>query len=231
MLVETASAPKPTALGGEGRKSRAEHLRTRLKFGLYKVKTNQVGKRDADIISRYEASASHSSDALNASSSTAMTASADSFGLYNVPNITISSPRREQGPVFVKANLDPFRPIGKLGPAPVQFQIPKDDLSASSHMMESYDLSSSPPNVELPQSVSPGQLMSPVREKVSYGTPTMNRIRIGEQDDEDIDAKDITPHQRLQRLKEQSYLEGDLTSSAVKGNAAKGLLELMNARR
>lgn len=60
---------------------------------------------------------------------------------------------------------------------------------------------------------------------------SMNRIRIGEQDDEDIDAKNITPHQRLQRLKEQSYLEGDLTSSAVKGNAAKGLLELMNARR
>ncbi|KAH7382218.1 hypothetical protein BKA66DRAFT_418490 [Pyrenochaeta sp. MPI-SDFR-AT-0127] len=231
ILAETAPASVPTALEGEGRKSRAEQLRTRLKFGLYKVKTNQVGKRDADIISRYEASTSRSSDALHASSSIAMTTSADSLGSYRVPNITVSSPRREQGPIFVKANLDPFRPIGKLGPAPVQFQIPKDDLSASSHMMDSYDPSSSPPHVELPQSVSPGQLMSPVRPRVSYGTPTMNRIRIGEQDDEDIDAKNITPHQRLQRLKEQSYLEGDLTSSAVKGNAAKGLLELMNARR
>ena len=59
----------------------------------------------------------------------------------------------------------------------------------------------------------------------------MSRIRLGEHDDEDIEARTMTPHQRLQRLKEQKYVEGDLTSSAVKGNAAKGLLELMNGKR
>ena len=229
---EAASTSVPAAVVAEEKRSRAEQLRTRLKFGLYKVKTNQVSKRDVDIISMYEASTSHSSDVLNASRSTAaITSSTESIGSHHVPNITISSPRREQGPVFVKANLDPFRPIGKLGAAPVQFLPPTDSMAASSRAIHAYDLSSSPPNVELPQSVSPAQLMSPIRQSSNYRTPTLNRIRMGEHDDEDIEARDMTPHQRLQRLKEQKYLEGDLTSSAVKGNAAKGLLELMNARQ
>ncbi|KAF1843102.1 uncharacterized protein K460DRAFT_407470 [Cucurbitaria berberidis CBS 394.84] len=212
----------------EERKSRAEQLRTRLKFGLYKVKTNQISKRDVDIISTFEASTSHSSGALNASRSTVMN---ESIGSHQVPNITISSPRREQGPVFVKANLDPFRPIGKLGAAPIQFLPPQDGMSASSRTIYGQDFSSSPPGAILPQSVSPAQLMSPVRRNAHYGTPTVSRIRMGEHDGEDIEARDMTPHQRLQRLKEQNYLEGDLTSSAVKGNAAKGLLQLMNGRR
>jgi hypothetical protein len=37
-------------------------------------------------------------------------------------------------------------------------------------------------------------------------------------------------HQRLQRMKEESYRTGDLTSNAVKDNAAVGLLELMTGR-
>lgn len=228
---EATTALVPVSAAAEEKRSRAEQLRTRLKFGLYKVKTNQVSKRDVDIISTFEASASRSSDVLNASRSTAITSSAESLGSHHVPNITISSPRREQGPVFVKANLDPFRPIAKLGAAPIQFLPPTDSMAASSRTVHGFDLSSSPPSVELPQSVSPAQLMSPIRQKTNYRTPTMNRIRMGEHDDEDIEARDMTPHQRLQRLKEQKYLEGDLTSSAVKGNAAKGLLELMNAGR
>ncbi|KAI8936608.1 hypothetical protein NX059_007007 [Plenodomus lindquistii] len=215
----SAAAPTPS----QSRKARAEQLRTRLKFGLYKVKTNQVGKRDADIISTYEAKVSY---APNTSSSTTITTSDESTNPHHVPNITISSPHHDQA-VFIKANLDPFRPIGKLGAAPVMFLPPSDGLGASSRPVESWDPSSSPPGVvELPKSVSPEQLMSPVRQKLSH-VPHM-----GEYDDIDIDAtREVSAHQRLQRLKEQQYLESDVTSSAVKGNAAKGLLELMHATR
>ena len=220
--VPAEPAPKsvPALVAVEEKSSRAEQLRTRLKFGLYKVKTNQVGKRDADIISRYETSVSRSSNALYASNSTAITSSIESIGSHKVPNITISSPQRKERPVFVKANLDPFRAIGKLGPAPVQFQIPQNDAVASSHMMDSFDASSSPPHVELPKSVSPGQLMSPVQQSTTFRSPTMTRIQLGEHDDEDILARDVTRHQRLQRLKEQAYLEGDLSRSNVKSSTA-----------
>jgi hypothetical protein len=104
-----------------------------------------------------------------------------------VPNITISSPQPQ--PVFVKANLDPFRPIGKLGQPPVQFAIPKDICD-----------------------------------------PPASRPTHLEEDDDDADIAGRA-HQRLQRLKEQSYQAGNLSSSAVKGNAAVGLLELMAGRR
>ncbi|KAF2029342.1 hypothetical protein EK21DRAFT_113071 [Setomelanomma holmii] len=215
--TEHAPTSAPTAAPVENkRKSRAELLRTRLKFGLYKVKTNQASKSAMDIISTFEAGAS--SDAF-ASSSTAMTSSAESLSASEVPNITISSPRRSE-PVFVKANLDPFRPIGKLGQPPVQFDIPKDGTQISTHIVESYDLSSSPPGLPLPQSISPQQLMSPIKQ-----------TRLGEYDDADIEEGATAAHRRLQRLKDQSYYEGDLTSSAVKGNAAVGLLELMHSRR
>jgi hypothetical protein len=162
--VEASHASAPTSAPAESKRSRAEILRTRLKFGLYKVKTNQETKRGKDIISSFEASSSPP-------------ASMEA----RVPNITISSPQ----PVFVKANLDPFRPIGKLGQPPIQFAIPQD----------------------------------------SYEPPATTRL--GEDDDMDIAA---SAHQRLQRMKEESYRVGNLTSSAVKDNAAVGLLELMSGR-
>tara|TARA_R110002003_G_scaffold27_6_gene1381 strand:+ start:8021 stop:8755 length:735 start_codon:yes stop_codon:yes gene_type:complete len=214
---EPAPTSAPTSVPVDDRKkSRAELLRTRLKFGLYKVKTNQASKSAMDIISTFEAAAS--SDAF-ASSSTAMTSSAESLPAHRLPDITISSPRRD--PVFVKANLDPFRPIGKLGQPPVQFDIPKDGTQVSSRMLQSYELSSSPPGPVLPQSISPEQLMSPVKQQQ----------RLGEHDDADIEEGAAAAHRRLQRLNDQSYYAGDLTSSAVKGNAAVGLLELMHSRR
>lgn len=216
--VAPTSAPA-VATPGE-KQSRAEKLRARLKFGLYKVKTNQVGKRDADIISRYETTASRSSIALGASMSTAFTSSVESIGSHRVPNITVSSPSRAQGPVFVQASLEPYRPIGKLGPAPVQFQIPQEGVRPSSRMIHGYDLSSSPPQVELPQSISPGQLMSPVRENTSYTASNMGVSRIGEQDESDIDAGTETPRERLQRLKEQSWRESGLSKSAETSGAA-----------
>jgi hypothetical protein len=53
---------------------------------------------------------------------------------------------------------------------------------------------------------------------------------LGEHDDADIEEGAVAAHRKLQQLKDQSY-RGDPTSSAVKGNAAFGLLELMSGRR
>ena len=192
---------------------------------MYKVKTGQECKRDAEVIGAYELGASYSSDALNASRSTAIMSSGESLGSHRVPNITISSPRREQGPVFVKANLDPFRPIGKLGAAPVQFAIPTGNMAPSSRMIHGYDQSSSPPGAELLKSVSPGQLMSPVRQRPNYQMPAQNRYHIGEHDAEDINTREEAARQRYQWLKDQKYYEG-----GVKANAADGLLQLMQSR-
>ncbi|KAH9873261.1 hypothetical protein J1614_005659 [Plenodomus biglobosus] len=226
------SLPVPTA--SQSRKSRAEQLRTRLKFGLYKVKTNQVGKRDADIISTYEATISYGPNA-----STPTRGIPTSTHPHHVPNITISSPHHDPRPVFVKANLDPFRPIGKLGAAPVLFLAPSDSLTPSSQQAIPYDPSSSPPTAHaLPKSVSPKQLMSPVRQKHT-STPQMGMgMGMGEYDEADLDASHVAAphvhaqsHTQLQRLRDEQYLDGDVTSSAVKGNAAKGLLELMHAKR
>ncbi|OAK99585.1 hypothetical protein IQ06DRAFT_251807 [Phaeosphaeriaceae sp. SRC1lsM3a] len=165
-----SSAPKgaPTTPPQSTPRSRAEILRTRLKFGLYKVKTHQEDKKGMDIISSFEASSSPPSP-------------------MGVPNITISSPRRDM-PVFVKANLDPFRPIGKLGQPPVQFAIPGVAPSAT-----------------------------------TYAPP------LGEEND-DGDVPE-TAHQKLQRMKEESFRASSLTSSAVTDNAAAGLLELSTERR
>jgi hypothetical protein len=196
--AEPTPTSAPTSAPTEPRKSRAELLRTRLKFGLYKVKTNQETKRGKDIISSFEASASHSSDIL--------TSSAESLGSQRVPNITISSPRRE--PIFVKANLDPFLPIGKLAQPPVLFAIPKEGAHISSRMVE--------------HSVSPEQLVSPVKQY----RPQPEEYEIA-----DIEEGAAAAHQRLQHLKEQSFRAADLTNNAVKGNAAVGLLELMSGRR
>jgi hypothetical protein len=158
-------APQPAS--AEPKKSRAEILRTRLKFGLYKVKTHQETKKGKDIISSFEASSSPSAS-------------------MEVPNITISSPHRDM-PVFVKANLDPFQPIGKLGRPPIQFAIPT----------EIYDPNPPPPQIE---------------------------------EHHDVEVLE-SAHQRLQRLKTESYRASNLVNSAVKGNAAVGLLELMSGRR
>ncbi|KAL5116870.1 hypothetical protein ACEQ8H_005222 [Pleosporales sp. CAS-2024a] len=166
-VVDVQPAPT-TSAPVEPKKSRAEIMRTRLKFALYKVQTKQERKRGKDIISSFEA---------NSSPSTSM----------DVPNITISSPPPQ--PLFVKANLDPFRPIGKLGQPPVQFAIPKD----------------------------------------IYGPPPSSHTQqLGEADDADIAER---AHERLQRLKEQSYQAGNALSSAGQGKAAVGLMELMSGRR
>jgi hypothetical protein len=167
MCASQKSEHAPAVVAAEPKKSRAEILRTRLKFGLYKVKTHQEAKKGRDIISSFEASSSPPAS-------------------MEVPNITISSPRRDM-PVFVKANLDPFQPIGKLGRPPVQFAIPS----------ETYDPNPPPPLVE-----------------------EHHDVQVAE-----------SAHERLQRLKDESYRASSIANSAVKGNAAVGLLELMSGRR
>jgi hypothetical protein len=127
-----------------------------------------------------------------------------------VPTITHSPAQRDAQPVFVEANLDPFRPIGKLTPAPVLLP-----TAVSSRMNYDYHLPSSPP-----QAISPEQLMSPVRQEPSYRTPVPKRIRTDEKIGEDASSS------RLQ----SRFQEGDLTSSAVKGSAANGLLQLSHGR-
>jgi hypothetical protein len=201
--TENAEQEKPPAPVEEAKKSRAELLRTRLRFGYYKVETNQVDKRGSEVISTWESSSPESNDA---SMSAPITSSVESAKSHRVPNITLSPVRRDAHPVFVEANLDPFRPIGKLTPAPVLLP-----TAVSSRMNYDYHLPSSPPQAASPQHVSPEQLMSPVRQK---------RRRTEEA------AEEETVQGRLQsRLQ-----EGDLTSSAVKGNAANGLLQLSHAR-
>lgn len=188
-------------------KSRAELLRTRLRFGYYKLETNQVAKRGSDVISTWESSCASFSDA---STALPLASSTDSAASHGGPNKTQSPARSETQPVFVKANLDPFRPIGKLTPAPVLLP-----TAVSSRMNYEYQMHSSPP-----QAVSPEQLMSPVRQPASYQTPASKRIRVE-------GGVEQTAQDRLH----SRFQEGDLTSSVVKGNAANGLLKLSHGIR
>lgn len=68
--------------------------------------------------------------------------------------------------------------------------------------------------------------MSPTRP--DYRTPTARRIRDEDEDDEDGD--EVTPEESVQRQREKRFDLGDLTSSVVKNNVAKGLLELSGRR-
>ncbi|KAE8870560.1 hypothetical protein PTNB29_00904 [Pyrenophora teres f. teres] len=228
--------PAP-ASSQEKRRSRAEQLRTRLKFGLYKVKTNQVTKRDADIIGTYEAKTcqvsaphrySYSLDALNASMPTTITSSRESLDAYRVPNITVSSPQRGQAPSFIQANLDPFRPVGKLGPAPVQFAMPKDNFQASSQTIQGYEPSSSPPGASLPNYDTHHQYISPNYQRSHHQAPAASVVSTTGYGAGN-DAREDTAHQRLQRLKEQQYMDSSI--SGLQDNAAKGLIQLMQGGR
>ena len=232
-LATSVPVHAPARAVGEGKtKSRAEQLRTRLKFGLYKIKTNQVTRRDADIIAPYEATTFYPSDALHASTSTAMTSSGESLSTHRLPNITVSSPRREQAPLFIKANLDPFRPISKLGPAPVQFAMPQGNMPTSSRTVQQHHISSSPPGVELPKSVTPHQLMSPDRQRNHYQIPHDSSIQAGQYRAEEADMRGESARERLQRLKQQQYISGIASNSVgVQGDAAEGLLQLMQTSR
>ncbi|KAF3006595.1 hypothetical protein E8E13_007128 [Curvularia kusanoi] len=192
------SKPTPkTPTSASATKSRAQLLRTRLTFAKYKVRTNQVSKPSHEVLSDYELSSSP--DALRTSAYTSSAELLAPAAVQRVPDITISSPSRH--PVFVRANLDPFRPIGALGQPPVSFAPPTENSAVEHRVIEGYEVGSSPPV----QSVSPAALMSPTRGEESK-------------------------HERLQRLKEQQWRENSGATGNA-GNAAKGLMELMSGRR
>ncbi|KAL5445624.1 hypothetical protein PMIN07_008972 [Paraphaeosphaeria minitans] len=208
-------APSPPSPVVEGKKSRAELLRTRLGFGIYKVKTNQIAKRGSDIISSWETSYYEPTDAYTSMAIPSFDGSRDA---YQVPDITTSSTKRDPQPVFIKASLDSFRPIGnlKLTPAPVLLP-----TATSSRILHDYDMPSSPPHV-----VSPEQPRSPVKQRRDYATPVNQSPRSERAENDFSDGSAQSGLRKLQR-----FQEGELTSSAVKGNAAKGLMQLMAGKR
>jgi hypothetical protein len=208
-------APSPPSPVVEEKKSRAELLRTRLGFGIYKVKTNQVAKSGTDIISTWESSYYEPTDA---STSIAIPSFDGSKDAHRVPDVAISSTRRDPQPVFIKANLDPLRPIGNLKLTPAPILLP---TATSSRILHDYDMPSSPP-----QDGSPEQLRSPVKQRLDYATPVDQSPRSERAENELSDGSAQSGLRKLQR-----FQEGELTSSAVKGNAAKGLMQLMAGKR
>ncbi|PVH93204.1 hypothetical protein DM02DRAFT_676995 [Periconia macrospinosa] len=204
------SPPPPTA-EVKKEKSKAELLRTRLALGIYKVKTNQTGKRSSEIISSFEAT------------NTPITSSTESIPPQGVvPSITLSTTTHSAPFVSVKANLDPGRPIGKLTPAPVL--VP---TAYSSRMAQDYNMESSPPQ---PQSVSPEQLMSSAkrRNQAQYMTPVPKRFREVEAHTEGVDAP---LEERIERMRSQESRVDETPSSVGKGSAAKGLMDLKHGQR
>ncbi|KAF2264927.1 hypothetical protein CC78DRAFT_616320 [Lojkania enalia] len=197
----------------EEKKSRAELLKLRLGFGIYKVKTNQVAKTGAEILSTWETTSSLD-PSLNASTLTAVTSSVAPMDSTLIPSITLSPAQRDV--THVVANIDPSNTFPKLVGGPVLLP-----TAYSSRMIHDFHLPSSPPNAH-PTSVSPQQLVSPKK----YRTPVAKRVRT-----EADENREETVEERLQRIREERYYDGDLTSSVVKGHAAKGLLELMSGRK
>lgn len=217
---ETQPSDQPPAVEEKKRTTRADMLRLRLGFAGYKVKTNQVDKKGSEILSTWESSSMSELKSLNASTS-ATTTMTSSFESNTIPSITLSPAQHEV--THVKANLDPGRPIPKLSGGPVLLP-----TAYSSRMIHDYNMPSSPPDATLPKCVSPEQVMSPTQP--TYRTPIPKRRR--EEDEGTADEEiELTVEERLQRQREKRFELGDLTSSVVKGNAAKGLLELMAGRR
>jgi hypothetical protein len=207
------------------KKSKVELLRLNLGMGMHKIKTNQVSKRGKDIISTWESTTS-SKSSLDTSSSLTLTTSTDSSTSQSISPAKAAS--KDDFRTY-SANLDPGRPItgrpfGSHGFAPVRFPVPDSKVAAApirSCML--YGPSSSP------TSISPDQLMSPVRPVSNYRTAVSQNIRTIDDDYEDA-AKAMEVEQ-LHRLREQRFEEGGVMSSAVKGDAARGLLGLMTAER
>lgn len=204
----------------EKKTTRAEKLRARLGLGMYKVKTNQIEKSGSEIMTTWETTSS--SDSLNASTSTHSTLTSSATSVQPIPSITLSH-THQPTVSHVVANLDPGRPIPKLIGGPQLLP-----TAFSSRMIHEYALPSSPPD-DLPKCVSPEMVMSPTRP--DYRTPVMKRIVEQEYSDDEEEEDELSPEERLQRQREKRFKMGDLTSSVVKGNAAKGLLELMSGRR
>ncbi|KAF2183238.1 hypothetical protein K469DRAFT_711222 [Zopfia rhizophila CBS 207.26] len=204
--------------------TKAEKLRLRLQFALYKVRTNQTQTPLAELALPTPES-TPSLPSLNASTATTITSSAPS-STQPIPDITVSPTLRESV-THVVANIDSSAHYPKLAGGPVLLP-----TAYSSRMIHDYHVPSSPPVLHS-ATVSPERLMSPtcVQAEQDFRTPVAKRRR-AEEDEEEIDGeREGGVEERLQRLREKRFEEGDLTSSVVKGRAASGLLELMRGPR
>ncbi|KAF2712921.1 hypothetical protein K504DRAFT_497757 [Pleomassaria siparia CBS 279.74] len=200
------SIPEPAK-----KKLNLELLRLGLGIAAYKIKTGQTGTRGKDIISKWETS----------TSSTAATATYGEFSTSQ-PFQGANSPE----PRYIYANLDPGRPIGKLGAGPVLLP-----TAVSSRMIYDHPSTSLPPT-----SIAPEQLLSPVQAMSNYRTRVPEKIRTIHEDYEDEEGEQVerdrnAEEEHLHLIRDQRFEEGDLMGSAVKGHAAKGLLELMSSRQ
>jgi len=206
------------------KKSKVELLRLNLGMGMHKIKTNQVSKRGKDIISMWESTTS-SKSSMNTSSSLTLTTSIDSSTSQSISPAKAAS--KDDFRTY-SANLDPGRPItgnpfGSHGFAPVRFPVPDSKVAAPIRSCMLYGPSSPP------TSISPDQLMSPVQPVSNYRTAVSPKIRAIDEDYED--GGKVMEVEQLHRLREQRFEGGGVMSSAVKGDAARGLLGLMTAKR
>ncbi|KAF2020603.1 hypothetical protein BU24DRAFT_416274 [Aaosphaeria arxii CBS 175.79] len=216
-LAQCASQPSAPPAAVNDTPSKVEMLRLRLGLGMYKVKTNQVGRRSSEIMSNWE-SASTKSTSLNASTDSMLTTTTTH---QSIPDVTFS-PASDDIVTHVRAALHPGNPIPKLSGGPVLLP-----TGFSSRKIYQSNIPSSPPTA-----VSPGQLASPMRT----GPGSLNQKRPNRVLEDDEDSEDggdvLTVHQRLQRQINPTFDPSEATNSAAKsGLAAKGLLELMNDRR
>jgi hypothetical protein len=191
------SQPPTPPESAKKKSTKLDRLRLGLGLAMYKVKTNQVDKSGSEVMSRWE-----TTSAVDAS----ISATAVPTLNRSIPPPALSPARRA---THIIANLDPGRPVPKLFGGPQLLP-----TAISSRMIYDYHLPSSPPEVTAPTCVSPEQVMSPT--KSTYYTPPARRIL----EDDYEDEEDLPAEERLQKRRE------GLMSSVVKGNAAKGLLEL-----
>ncbi|ORY12514.1 hypothetical protein BCR34DRAFT_587144 [Clohesyomyces aquaticus] len=234
-LPSSQSAPHPTAKEEAESKLKtkllAAKLRTCLRGALYKVNTKQIETPWSEIISTTSASTSSSPNDTHTTTSTSRVLTSSQTDptttrshSQSIPSITLSPARRSPA-THIVANIDPSSHFPKLSSGPIL-----KPTSYSSRMIysNSHDEQEPPSSPPVPTVVSPQQLMSPIRTQSQYRTPVAKKIRV----DEDVDMGEGEEEvERLDRLREMRFEDGELTSSVVKGHAAKGLLELMSGRR
>ncbi|KAH7136018.1 hypothetical protein B0J11DRAFT_177002 [Dendryphion nanum] len=185
----------------EEKPSKADILRARFGMGMYKLKTNQVKKSSSDVISDWEIT----SMTFNNSTTTA------NSSYQSLPSITLSPVRHEQA---IQSDAQLTRAIPKLSGGPVLLP-----TAYSARMIHEYQMPSSPP-----QSISPQQLMSPVRigpQPHGHGTPSERQEQYS--DDEE---GDFTGNQKTQRQVDRSFGSNDSMGNIVKGDAARRLMSL-----
>ena len=140
---------------------------------------------------------------------------------YPVPGITFSHQRQPSNSDFVsiKVNLDPGRPIGKLSITPATVLNPTSYSSAN--VQEYSAVPSSPPQ----QPLSPEQPVSPTKSNPTSATPVSKRTDQGDDLGGDEPLED-----GIQRIRDVSKLQADLTELAEKASTAEGVVNPMQEK-